>query len=125
MGAHKSSDMITKNQMNDSEILAELQNDKRKKKEKRNQLNYSQKEAAKEASWCTQTSSHGRKKNHQSPLGPEQFSACTFGTPQHGSLWWLNLFTIYFQLQYYSLTVFSDEMELSLNSMNQTLATKC
>lgn len=35
MGAHKSSDMITKNQMNDSEILAELQNDKRKKKRKR------------------------------------------------------------------------------------------
>lgn len=35
MGAHKSSDMITKNQMNDSEILAELQNDKLEKKKKK------------------------------------------------------------------------------------------
>lgn len=45
-------------------------------------------------------------KNHQSILGPEQFSACTLGKPQHGSLRWLNLFTIYFQLQHYLLSVF-------------------
>lgn len=31
-------------------------------KNKRKQLNYSQKEAAKQASWCRQTSSHGRRK---------------------------------------------------------------
>lgn len=64
-------------------------------------------------------------KNHQSILGPEQFSACTLGKPQHGSLRWLNWFTIYFQLQHYLLSVFSDELDLSLNSKNKMLATKC
>lgn len=34
LDAHKSSDMIKKNEMNDSEILADLQNDKLKKKKK-------------------------------------------------------------------------------------------
>lgn len=38
MDAHRSSDTITKNQMNHSEILADLQNDKLKKQKKTAEL---------------------------------------------------------------------------------------